>query len=108
MFYEILKGQPSAGKCEIGAYEDNELMATYDGYYDWKKCTWKLYPKKRYALPLGQAFGAITLTERDVHVRRAVPPPKAIVEKVSEAVKAEPKTKAWWALPDPEGQMKLF
>ena len=56
MRYEIKEGHPAdcpKRPCEIGAYENNELMATYNGFYDPRRGTWVLYPKKRYALPDG-------------------------------------------------------
>lgn len=110
MEYEIIKGHPTDRECVIGAYEECELMATYRGFYDWRAHAWKLYPLRRYALPREIEFKKMTLSERDVHMKKAplpvrgveAPPPTG-----RQNVSAEPKTKAWWALPDPEGQMKL-
>ncbi len=119
MQYEILKGHPSERECVIGAYEAYELMATYRGFYDRRRCSWTLYPLRRYALPLGVEFKKITLSERDVHL----PKPKmeakdvgaesprwcATPSRSARSVKKDTeKTKAWWALPDPEGQLELL
>ncbi len=106
MIYEIYSGKPSDRQCEIRAYNESwELMASYNGYYDWRSRTWKLYPLRRYALPQDAAFKKLTLSERDVRY----PGPKMGVKQyqVKPAAKDEPKQKAWWAQPDPEGQIKL-
>ncbi len=106
MQYEIIKGHPTDRECVIGAYEACELMATYRGYFDWRTHAWTLYPIRRYALPREAAMKKMTLSERDVRY----PAPKMGVKQyqVKPAAKDEPKQKAWWAQPDPEGQIKLI
>ena len=109
MRYEIKEGNPAdcpKRPCVIHAYENNELMATYNGFDNPRRGTWALYPKKRYALPDGAKFEKITKSERDVHLPR----PKMELKPAPAAkpvTNAAPKAKAWWTLPDPEGQMKL-
>ena len=119
MQYEIIKGHPSERECVIGAYEAYELMATYRGFYDPRRGTWRLYPIRRYAMPAGAEMKKLVLTERDVRLPKpkmeakdvgaespgwcATPSRSARLEK-----KAVPKTKAWWTLPDPEGQLELL
>ena len=103
MMYEIIKGHPTDRECVIGAYEAYELMATYLGYYNQRFGTWTLYPLKRYALPTETEMKRFVVTERAVHLPKA-----RTEEKLAGAQKkGEPKAKAWWALPEPEGQMKL-
>jgi hypothetical protein len=104
MKYEIIKGHPSERECVIGAYEACGLMATYRGYYDQRFGTWTLYPLKRYALPAETEMKKFVVTEKAVHLPKA-----RVEEKLAVAQKKdEPKAKAWWALPDPDGQMELL
>ncbi len=130
MEYEIIKGHPADRECVIGAYEACELLATYRGYYDWRRRAWTLYPIRRYALPLEVGMKKMTLSERDVHLKketlsvtcgdsslrdakhldgRALGGCSVGADSISarSETKAEPKGKAWWTLPDPDGQMKL-
>lgn len=108
MRYELEKGSRDSRECSVRAYSDEyDHLATYTGHYDRKSCTWILFRKK--------VFGGVILpyklllSENEVRPKSKPMPMHADRKPAPKKAKTEekPKTRAWWKLPPPDGQMKL-
>ena len=102
MEYVITSGVPGKGPCAVTGFDGMGTYIYYRGWFDPQKEMWRLYPMA----DTPREHRAVVTA--GIHQVRLAVPKKQHEKKKPQTEREDEKPKAWWTLPDPEGQISIL